>query len=62
LPAARLLADAEARATRLLESSRAGLDALTTLLVERETISGQDIAEMPMELDTEPAAIGSQTH
>jgi len=59
---ARLLADAEARATRLLESSRAGLDALTTLLVERETISGQDIAEMLMELDTEPAAIGSQTH
>ena len=54
---ARLLADAEARATRLLESSRAGLDALTTLLIERETISGQDIAEMLMELDKEPAAI-----
>jgi cell division protease FtsH len=56
---ARLLADAEARATRLLESNRAGLDALTTLLIERETISGQDIAEMLMELDTEPVAIAS---
>lgn len=56
---ARLLADAEARATRLLESNRAGLDALTTLLIERETISGQDIAEMLMELDREPVAIAS---
>jgi cell division protease FtsH len=40
---ARLLGEADARATSLLESHRAGLDKVVSLLLERETIDGGDV-------------------
>jgi cell division protease FtsH len=40
---ARLLGEADARATSLLESHRAGLDRVVALLLERETIDGGDV-------------------
>jgi cell division protease FtsH len=39
----RLLSDADARATSLLESHRDGLDKVVALLLERETIDGDDV-------------------
>jgi cell division protease FtsH len=39
----RLLSEAEARATELLESRRDALDAIVELLLERETIDGEDV-------------------
>jgi cell division protease FtsH len=40
---ARLLGEADARATSLLESNRDGLDEVVALLLERETIEGADV-------------------
>jgi cell division protease FtsH len=40
---ARLLGEADARATSLLESHRASLDEVVALLLERETIDGEDV-------------------
>jgi cell division protease FtsH len=50
---ARLLGDADERATRLLESRREGLEKVAAMLVERETIDGEDVL---VALDREPAA------
>jgi cell division protease FtsH len=50
---ARLLGDADERATRLLESRREGLEKVAAMLVERETIDGEDVLAA---LDREPAA------
>jgi cell division protease FtsH len=43
---ARILRDQEARATRLLEEHRAGLDAVARALLEHETIDGAEIARL----------------
>ena len=40
---ARLLSEAEERATKLLESHRDALDSVVDLLLERETIDGEDV-------------------
>jgi cell division protease FtsH len=39
----RLLRQAEARATELLKENRAALDALASLLLERETVDGSEV-------------------
>jgi cell division protease FtsH len=40
----RMLSEAETRASHLLEKNRLSLDAVVALLLERETISGTDLA------------------
>jgi cell division protease FtsH len=60
----RLLKEAEERATELLESRRDALDDVVALLLERETIDGEDVeaavgkersTEVPVVLDQEPS-------
>ena len=42
----RLLTEAEDRARVLLSNNRAALDAVIAALLEKETISGEDLAEL----------------
>lgn len=42
----RLLVEAEERATRLLEANKTSLEALIGELLEKETISGEDLARV----------------
>jgi len=52
----RLLSDAEARATALLSSHRAALDAVVALLLERETIDGEELSAVVAASATPAAA------
>jgi cell division protease FtsH len=61
---ARLLKDADDRAGALLESRRDALEEVVALLLERETIDGEDVERVlskervpdaPVVLDTEPS-------
>jgi cell division protease FtsH len=58
---ARLLGEADARANSLLESHRAGLDRVVALLLERETIDGEDVvaAVRGTEAAEEPSRVGA---
>ena len=64
----RLLSEAEQRATRLLADNREALDALINLLLDKETISGQELTDVVREAhasllpagDRAAASVGSR--
>ena len=56
---ARLLREAEQRATRLLTEHRAALDRVVDLLLERETIDGRDVEAAAATPGRQPARAGT---
>ncbi len=52
----RLLSEAEKRATQLLSDNREALDALIAVLLEKETISGQELADVVRSVQAAPPA------
>jgi cell division protease FtsH len=59
---ARLLREAEGRATELLGDHRQALDRLTELLLERETVDGTDVDAVLGRIPGQPQPIGTTSH
>jgi cell division protease FtsH len=59
---AKLLRQAEDRATRLLGDHRDALERLTELLLERETVDGTDVDEVLGRIPGQPQPIGATGH
>jgi cell division protease FtsH len=59
---AKLLRQAEDRATRLLGDHRDALERLTELLLERETVDGTDVDEVLGRIPGRPQPIGATGH
>jgi cell division protease FtsH len=56
----RLLSEAERRATQLLADNRDSLDALIDVLLEKETISGQELTDVVRKVHASPPAGSEQ--
>jgi cell division protease FtsH len=59
---AKLLREAEQRATELLTEHRDALDRLTGLLLERETVDGTDVDQALGRIPGQPQPIGTTSH
>ena len=59
---AKLLREAEQRATGMLTEHRQALDRLTELLLERETIDGTDVDAVLGRIPGQPEPIGTTSH
>jgi cell division protease FtsH len=59
---AKLLREAEQRATTMLGDHRDALDRLTELLLERETVDGTDVDEVLGRIPGQPQPIGATGH
>jgi cell division protease FtsH len=59
---AKLLREAEGRATALLSDHRDALDRLTDLLLERETVDGTDVDEVLGRIPGQRQPIGATGH
>jgi cell division protease FtsH len=59
---AKLLREAEQRATELLTEHRDALDRLTGLLLERETVDGTDVDQVLGRVPGQPQPIGTTSH
>jgi cell division protease FtsH len=59
---AKLLRDAEGRATVMLSAHRPALDRLTELLLERETVDGTDVDQVLGRVPGQPQPIGATNH
>jgi Peptidase family M41 len=59
---AKLLREAEGRATAMLADHRDALDHLTELLLERETVDGTDVDEVLGRVPGQPQPIGATGH
>jgi cell division protease FtsH len=59
---AKLLREAEQRATQMLSENREALDGLTELLLERETVDGTDVDGVLGRIPGQPQPVGATGH